>query len=228
MSKSTNYANALLKLIFQNLAIAGYGDAGGPQPSVAAGNLYVSLHTADPGLTDDQTVNEANYSGYARVAVVRSAVGWTVASNQVSNAANITFGQCSAGSNTITHFGIGTAASGVGHLPYSFPLIASYYDATAKAATGTVTAPGHTLSINDPVEIVPAPGGTIPGGLAVGTQYYVKTVSGNDITLSATVGGAALTITLDGSCVIGKISTLSVSVNITPQFLAGQLIITES
>lgn len=228
MGKSTNYANALLKLIFQNLAIAGYGDVNGPQPSVTAGNLYVSLHTADPGSGDDQTVNEANFGGYARVAVARSAAGWTVASNQVSNTSAVTFPQCTSGSNTITHFGVGTASSGAGHLPYSFPLISNYYDMTAVASTDTIAAPGHTLSVNDPIEVVPAPGGTLPGGLAVGTIYYVKTVSGNNLTLSATVGGATLDITTDGSCILGKITTLSVSVNVTPQFLAGQLIIIES
>lgn len=228
MGKSTNYADALLKHIFTNLAMAGYGDTNGPQPSATAGNLYVSLHTGDPGASDDQTVNEANYTGYARIPVARSGAGWTVTGNQVVNAADVTFGLCTAGSNTITHVGVGTLLTGAGHLPYSFPLISNYYDATAKASSDVITAPGHTLIVNDPIEFVPAPGGTLPGGISVGTVYYVKTVSGNDITISATVGGATLDITTDGSFVVGKIGTLAVSVNITPQFLAGALVIVES
>lgn len=57
-----------LKLLFQNAAAAGIGDAGGLQPSAAAGSLYVSLYTASA---------ECAYTSYARVAVARS-VGWTV------------------------------------------------------------------------------------------------------------------------------------------------------
>lgn len=67
-----------LKLLFQNLAWANVGDAGGLQPSATAGNLYVSLHTDDPGAGGDQTTNECAYTSYARVAVARSAAGWTV------------------------------------------------------------------------------------------------------------------------------------------------------
>jgi hypothetical protein len=91
-----------------------------------------------------------------------------------------------------------------------------------------VTAPGHTLSVNDPIEFVSAPGGVLPGGISIGTIYYVKTVSGDTFTISATLGGSTLTITSDGSVVVGKIATLAVSSGITPQFLAGQLTITES
>jgi len=68
-----------LKHLLQNAAIAGVGDAGGLQPSASAGNLYVSLHTASPDAADIQTTSEADYTSYARVAVVRSASGWTVA-----------------------------------------------------------------------------------------------------------------------------------------------------
>jgi hypothetical protein len=68
----------MLKLLFQNLDFANIGDAGGLQNSATAGNLYVSLHTADPGAAGNQTTNECAYTSYARVAVERSATGWTV------------------------------------------------------------------------------------------------------------------------------------------------------
>lgn len=125
MSASNTFENDLLKLILQNIAIALIGDASGLQPSAVAGSLYVSLHTADPGEAGDQTSNESAYTSYARVAVARSAAGWTVTGNAAENTAAITFPQCTGGSSTVTHFGIGTASSGAGKLLLSGALSAS-------------------------------------------------------------------------------------------------------
>lgn len=122
MSKSDQWESDLLKLVFQNAAAALIGDAAGLQPSVGAGSLYVSLHTADPGEAGTQATNEATYTSYARVAVARSSGGWTVSGTapaQVANAAAVTFPTCTGGTNTITHYGIGTAPSGAGKLLYS-------------------------------------------------------------------------------------------------------------
>jgi hypothetical protein len=119
MSKSNSLENSLLLLIFNNTNIANVGDATGLRGSSAAGNLYVSLHTADPGEAGDQTTSEATYTSYARVAVARSGAGWTVIGNSVSPAADISFPAGTGGSGTVTHFGIGTASSGAGVLLYS-------------------------------------------------------------------------------------------------------------
>jgi hypothetical protein len=119
MSKSNTFENQLLLHIFQNAAISLIGDAVGLRGSTTAGVLYVSLHTADPTEGGDQTSSEATYTGYARVAVVRSAVGWTVTGNLVENAGVVTFPICAGGSNAITHFGIGTDPTGAGKLLYS-------------------------------------------------------------------------------------------------------------
>lgn len=122
MSKGNTFENDLLKLIFQAVAIANLADNAATAPLT---NLYVSLHTADPGEAGDQSTSEATYTGYARVAVVRSASGWTVTGNAVENAAAVTFSACTAGSNAITHFGVGTLASGTGKLLYKGALSAS-------------------------------------------------------------------------------------------------------
>lgn len=108
---------ALLKLILNNVTWANVGDATGIRESSADGNLYISLHTADPGEAGNQTTSEATYTGYARKAVTRDGTGWTVASDGTgvaSNAGAITFDPCTAGANTITHFMIGSASSGTG------------------------------------------------------------------------------------------------------------------
>lgn len=89
------------------------------------GNIFVSLHTGDPGEAGDQTTNEATYTSYARVSVSRDSGGWTVASGTSNNTAAITFPQCTGGSNVITHVGIGTATSGAGVLLYKGALNAS-------------------------------------------------------------------------------------------------------
>src|SRR5574342_681075 len=125
MAKSNTFENDLLLLIFNNADIALIGDAAGIQNSATAGSLYVSLHTADPGEAGAQNTNETTYTGYARVAVARSGAGWTVSANAVANAAAITFGQCTSGTPTITHFGVGTDSSGAGKLLYSGALTAS-------------------------------------------------------------------------------------------------------
>lgn len=119
MSKSNNFENSLLLLLFNNTNIANVGDATGLRGSTTAGSLYVSLHTADPGEAGDQTTSETTYSSYARVAVARTSGGWTITGNSVSPAATITFPAGTGGSGTITHFGIGTASSGAGVLLYS-------------------------------------------------------------------------------------------------------------
>ncbi len=117
MSAQDFFEDDLLDLIFTNVAAPNVGDAGGLQPSVGAGNFHVSLMTALPAESvSDQTTNEATYTPYARVAVARSLAGWTVAAGVVDNDAAITFPQATSGSDTVTHFGLGFAASGAGFL----------------------------------------------------------------------------------------------------------------
>ena len=118
MSKSNSWENGLLLLTFNNTNFATVGDATGLRGSSAAGSLYFSLHTADPGETGTQTTNEAAYTSYARVAVARSGSGFTVTANAVATAADVSFPAGTGGSGTATHFGIGTAASGAGVLLY--------------------------------------------------------------------------------------------------------------
>lgn len=117
MSKGNTFENDLLKLIFQATAVANIADNAASSPLT---NLYVSLHTADPGEAGDQTTSETTYTGYARVAVARSGSGFTVTGNSVSPAADIDFGECTASpGGPITHFTIGTASSGAGKILYS-------------------------------------------------------------------------------------------------------------
>ena len=128
MSKSNTWESDLLLLVFNNTTASNIGDATGLVGSSTAGSLYVSLHTADPGETGAQNTSEATYTSYARVAVARTSGGWTIsgtAPTQAANTATVSFPQCTGGSNTITHIGVGTASSGAGKLLYSGALTSS-------------------------------------------------------------------------------------------------------
>jgi hypothetical protein len=109
MSKSDTTENDLMQYIFNSVATSWN----------AATILYLSLHTADPSDTGNQSTSEAAYTGYARVAVNRNAGGWTVVGNQASNTALVQFPQCTAGSALVTHVSVGLAASGTTQILYS-------------------------------------------------------------------------------------------------------------
>ncbi|MFN9443755.1 MAG: hypothetical protein ACK6DH_15880 [Planctomycetota bacterium] len=125
MSMTNQAEHALLDLIFLNTDWANIGDASGLQNSAAAGSFYVSLHTADPGEAGSQTTSEASYTGYARVSVNRTSGGWTRSGSTISNTALVQFAQCTGGSATVTHFGIGTDSTGAGNLIFKGALTSS-------------------------------------------------------------------------------------------------------
>lgn len=124
MSMSNAAETAWLTLLFANTDWANIGDAGGLVGSTADGSFYISLHTADPGEAGDQETDEADYTSYDRVAVARAGASWTVAGNQVSNAAAVDFPTATGGSNTCTYFSIGRDASGAGMIIVSAILTA--------------------------------------------------------------------------------------------------------
>ena len=116
MSKSNAFENELLALIFNGTAIANLADNAATSPLT---NLFVSLHTADPGEAGNQETSETNYTSYARVSVARTSGGWTVSGNSVSPVASIDFPTCTAGTSTVTYFAVGSASTGTGKIFYS-------------------------------------------------------------------------------------------------------------
>jgi hypothetical protein len=137
MSKGNTFENDWLLLVFNATGIANIADNASSSPLT---NLYVSLHTGDPGEAGDQTTNECAYTSYARVAVARSGSGWTVTANSVSPAAEISFPAATGGSETATHFAVGTAASSTGKVLYKgtvTPNISISSGVTPKLTTAT-------------------------------------------------------------------------------------------
>lgn len=69
------------------------------------------------------------------------------------------------------------------------------------AATDLLTHTAHGFLNNDPVFLSSLTGGT---GLTNNTVYFVRNITANDYQLSTTTGGAAINITVDGTCSIAR------------------------
>lgn len=110
MPKSTSACNSILALIFNATTWANIAedDTTGP-----ATDLYLSLHTADPGVGGAQTTNETAYTNYARIAVSRDVGGWDApAAAATANAALAQFPQCGASGATLTTANVGASVWG--------------------------------------------------------------------------------------------------------------------
>ncbi|MDX3971174.1 MAG: hypothetical protein QHD01_31900 [Bradyrhizobium sp.] len=117
MGKSNTFINDLLNLIFNGTAIANLADNAASSPLT---DLYVALHTADPGAGGNQTTSEISYTSYARVAVSRDSSGWTVTGQTVSPTLDIDFPISTGGAGgTATYASIGTDPSGTGKILWS-------------------------------------------------------------------------------------------------------------
>lgn len=116
MSKSNDFETDILGLIFNGTTIANIANNATTSPLT---QLFVALHTADPGEAGTQATNEVAYTGYARVGVARTSGGWTVSAGSVSPTSNIEFGEMTGGTaGTATHASIGVAASGATKILY--------------------------------------------------------------------------------------------------------------
>lgn len=122
MPKSTTTCNNLLLLLFNATAWANMADNAAASPYA---NLYLSLHTADPGVGNVQTTNEVAYTNYVRIPIARTAGGWTVATNTAVNAALAQFAQCGVTGASATHVAIGTNLAGAGNVLYAGALSAT-------------------------------------------------------------------------------------------------------
>jgi hypothetical protein len=140
MAKSTAMAGNFLKLLFNATTWANVAINATSSPLT---NLYVGLHTSDPGTTGDQTTNETTYTSYARQAVARTSGGWTITSNVCSPVANIVFPASTGGTPTVTHFAIGSDVSGAGNRFYSGTVTPNIVVSTSVVQTLTT---GSTIT----------------------------------------------------------------------------------
>jgi hypothetical protein len=120
MSFSNAAEDAVLNQIFVGTALPWNGNT----------NLWLALHTADPGEAGTAITSEATYGGYARVLVARAS-GFTVSNPTISNAALAQFPVCSSGTNTVTHCSIVDSASGAGNI-----IVSGVLNSPVAVATG--------------------------------------------------------------------------------------------
>ena len=225
--KTNGWETDLLNLYFTNVDVANVGDAAGLQNSVAAGSLYLSLHTAYPGEAGVQNTSEATYTGYLRKAVARTVAEWTVTGNAITTDNANSFPACTGGSDTLWFAGIGRQSAGATELDYIVPLGTEQGEATGANAGDLFTLPGHTMVNTDRVAIFALPKTALPAGPTEGTIYWVVGVSGITFQISTTSGGGAVALTSDGSALVFKMTSLAVSSGITPQIAAGAITIRE-
>lgn len=83
---------------------------------------------------------------------------------------------------------------------------ASAFAFAAPSSTGILLAPGSAYTANQQVVVMNTGGSSLPSGLSLGTIYFVKSPSSDSFQLSATSGGAAITLTSDGSGMVQAIT----------------------
>lgn len=135
MSASNDFENDWLKLVFHKIDL----------PNLGSGDndLFLALHTADPGEDGTQATNEAAYPGYARQAVARSLGNWTIASGVSTNTNEIPFPQATGGNESLTHWSVGRAGGGI---VVSGPVTAPL--AVSNGVTPKIPAGGLSITAN--------------------------------------------------------------------------------
>lgn len=223
---STEALSAYWNLLLNNIAWANVGDASGLQPSATDGFLYVSLHTDALSAGSSQNTNEAAYTNYARVAVARDPLSpkWTVSGANASNVSQIAFPQAASG-ETELYWGVGTDETGAGHLLYGGPISAHFYGFTA-ATNDDITVPGNAFNVDDRIAFYPEWSDfTFPTGITAGQLYYVLTVTGDVITISATSGGAAVNVSAAGAGICAVVTPFVITSLDTPAIAASQAVL---
>lgn len=224
MAKSNTSANDYVALIYNATAVANLADNTATAPLTS---LFLAGHTADPFAAGVQSTSEAAYTGYARATVARTTGGFTCANGVVTLVADASLGACTAGSASLTHWSSGVAASGATKVLHRGVFGSRQGPFTAIVTGNVITVPGHTMAVNDNVAFYQPSGTTLPGGITEGTVYFVKTVATNDITVSTTSGGVAVTISSAGDGLAYRVTPIAVSAGITPKLGAGAIIYEE-
>ena len=114
MSFSNTAETAINNYIFKGTAASWAGNT----------DLWLALHTADPGEAGSAVTSEATYGGYARVTLTRAS-DFTVSGATVSNTNLEQFPVCSSGSSTCTYVSIVDTSSGAGTIIVSGALNSS-------------------------------------------------------------------------------------------------------
>jgi hypothetical protein len=100
----------------------------------------------------------------------------------------------------------------------------TFTDSSVSVANNTISLPDHGLVDDDVIQLTTT--GTLPAGLALATNYYVKVSDKDLIQLAATAGGSAIDITAAAGGGTHSVPALGLSVSGDP--LLGKISITLS
>ena len=160
--------------------------------------LNFGLFTVLPA--DDGTGGtEAVGSSYARVARTASDANFSLAGDQVANAAEVQFPLLTGNIGEVVGWGVwdnaGTLrwAQPAGDLPQTF---------VTDPAADTCGRTAHGLADKQKVRAFAADGLALPAGLAANTTYYVRDAAANTLKLAATESGAAIDLTGSAGAVV--------------------------
>lgn len=186
---------------------------------VALDTLQVGLFTTLPA--DDGTGGvEATGSNYARVSRAATDANFALASDQVTNAAEISFNLLTGSLLPIVGFGIWDNA---GTLRWAQPAGDTPQSFTFNGATDTLSRTAHGLANNQLARVFALDSLPLPGGLAANTTYYVVGATADTLQLAATEGGAAINLTTDGACLVRRWYGKTYGVDDRPVIPAGAL-----
>lgn len=164
---------------------------------LAAVATFASLHTGDPSTTG------ANESTGGSPAYARKGITYAAAATGTkANSAAITF---DVPASTITHVGLWsavTAGTFYGYFPAGgFTPMSANLDATSDAFTSYA----HGLANTNQVLVYDIMGAGLPTGFTEGTVYFVVSAATDTFQLSATSGGAAITVTTSAEVGIQRV-----------------------
>jgi hypothetical protein len=164
---------------------------------LAAVATFASLHTGDPSTTG---ANEATGGtpAYARKSISYAA---SSAGQKASNAV-ITFDVAAGTYGYIGLWSAVTAGTFYGYYPAGgfTPM-----EATIDAATDVFTSFAHGLVNTNQVLVYDVMAAGLPAGFTEGTIYFVVAAATDTFQLSATSGGAAITVTTSAEVVVQRI-----------------------
>jgi hypothetical protein len=186
--------------------------------------VYASLHSAWP--TEGAVGAELSGNNYSRVAVTNNTTNWpNYGSDQKASNIAINFPTASGNWLEAVAFALWDDPTAGNMLMRAWlgPDPPRIFTATTA---DVFTAPGHGLSVDDRVAVLATPGATLPTGVSEGTLYWVKTVSGDTVTLSTTQGGATLDITVAGSGFLKRVVPKTVASGEMLSFPGGNVILT--
>lgn len=175
--------------------------------SYANADVWLSTHSADPGSSGaNELTSGTGVEGRQQITFISGGSG--ADSNNVAGVITIP------GTQTIPWYGLWTAQTG-GTFLGGYPAVEyPYLMGTGIDGSETLAVPGHGLSVNDAVRLFVAPNAqsAIPSGLVADLVYYVVTVvDADDIQVSATLDGGAITLTGSGAFFLAQDATQAFS-----------------